>query len=886
MKFKLALLLSILHIPVYGIIINGDPASTPGTNTFSFTLGNAAYSQASSTLWTFNNVNIVPASSQPYGISYTQDPQTTATAATSTFANITQTGVPPTVLLNQANPFYGNHVTLSSLWQVNGVRIQLPACCVDTAPTKIYAFSNITMADDISSMYEFTATGNVLNVTGVNSSLYYLAENGGGANVPGQLGLLTQTIYNPGFISYIQQSSNVVFDGTAAYIKGGGNITINATGATTCPFGNGNLYVGLDITGNAGGTPLFLATIDSTYTITPQAVLPSNGNNTETALSVNGVDRLKIISMSTMATTTGVSYLIALTHNVTAASYAVVAVPIVTVGAAANYGLIAQYTNATGATDIAITTDPATGMILTKGFTNPLTIGTIPQIVIGGGAAAPSLVVGGGLGIIPAATAYNNIFVVGDVVYLCTNAGIYFSKALFDQYGAIIQWTEWQITHAAFGINASTGIVDGSTAKAWYTYNPGGGTFAVRRTEWNNSTLSAFTNAINAALPNNLVQNVFDFPNSTLGFTGVNLSALLVTGKNIVIAGPTGTNSGGSYIPYIPLDANIVSTDATLLGHVVASEIGRDGSGGTNNWVFAGGQNGIGVCANAAGNGFADGVVAPGSVAALFPEAAFKIISRLPFIKKLQTAADVVPDYYLYALNSQGLYKYRLNGVTFPDGGPLVTFTPVFLASSLGEHVGFTDFIASTGNAGAVQFVIGTTQGLYTGSDGGTLTQVMLPSIQSVNRLIPQNSQLGIANNNLYVVAGDFANDQTEVDRFYFFDFGQPGFALIPIQDQTYVGLNKPFVTFPNFQNTAWWQGSCGLFGMSAKFNSLNNPIVKILKNGVQGNMSSNQIIWMYFLSQLAITGIIGSTYLTTIEQDSAFGALGLGGGFGLQVLA
>ena len=182
---------------------------------------------------------------------------------------------------------------------------------------------------------------------------------------------------------------------------------------------------------------------------------------------------------------------------------------------------------------------------------------------------------------------------------------------------------------------------------------------------------------------------------------------------------------------------------------------------------------------------------------------------------------------------------------------------------------------------------MGTTQGLYAGEDGGSLAQVQLPSIQSVQRLIPQ-AALTATNNNLYVVAGDFANDQTEIIRFYLNNFGQVSVSasLIPFQDQTYLGVNKPFVTMYNFQNTFWWQGSCGLFGMSGKLGSL-NPIVKILKSGVTGSMSSNQNIWMYLLNTLSIPGIASSTYLTTTLQDTAYGALQLGGGdFGLQVLS
>lgn len=898
MNNKLALFLCLsFYAPVYGVVINGDPASTLGVNTFSFALKDAQYNMLGSTLWTFNSATIPAGSSQPYAISSIQDGAFSAIAATSTLANIVTTGAPPIVSTGVANPFYTGYVLVDALWTpiTSGNNPTLPVCVCSSDTTSLYAFNDIKMADDLSGMYKFTATGDILNVTGLLGSLYYIADTGG-SGVPEQIGFLSQETYPTGMIPYLNQANApLTFDGDSSFLKVGGTVTINVQAPATCLLNN-SLYVGLNVTGNGGAAAVFLVNSGAGSTLTPQALLPLNGDNTYTVFSARNAGQLDIQDMQIMNTSTGLSYLIVLENYSGSGVTGVYAAPIVTNGSVADYGLIAQYTNASYATDITITSDPSSNMITKKGFSNPLTVGTLDQIIPGGGSFA-SLTVGGDFAGALATATVLNFSVTGDCVYIATTIGTYFSKALFDQYGAIQGWTLWQITHAASWGGApsqASGIVDGSTAKGWFTRSDGTPQAIVSRTEWNNTNdpLVNVQNAVSANIAENLVQNVFDLPFTLPVFLNaapsINLSGLVYTGKNQVIAATTGQDVGGNYYPLNPA-AIAATVDASAVGHVVAFEIGTD-AGTSLSWAFAAGQNGIAVCSTGSvpdRGGSSPAQVRSGGIAQMFQNP-FTLIASLPYVKKLQSATDNITRSFLYALNSQGLYKITLSGADFSTPTIIAT-TPVFLASSLGANVSFTDFIASPINSGDVQCIIGTTQGLYIGQDDGTgaLTQVQLPSIQSVQRLIPQ-AELTAGPNNLYVVAGNFANDQTEIVRFYLSAFGQVSVStsLIPIEDQTYVGLNKPFVTMYNFQNTFWWQGSCGLFGMSGRLD-IPNPIVKILKGGVTGNMSSNQIIWMYYLSPLGIAGIAGSTYLTTTLQDSAYGALQLGGGdFGVQVLS
>ena len=889
MNKKLALFLCVfLQLPVYGIIIQGDPASALGTNTFSFPLADAQYNQQNATMWTFNAI-ATTGTTRPFAISSIQDGATQAIAQTSTQATITTTGTPP-IITTGANPLYGaNFINFASLWTPSNAGSSALPVCVGSNLTTLYAFSNIIMADDTSSMYRFAAPGgkDIIGLQGLSGSIYYAASNSG-TSVPNYIGFLVESTA-AGNIKYLQEASNFTFDGGNLTPSGSSAyITISGQSPSLCLLGN-NMYVGLAVqpatgVGGGGGVAVFLAAL-SGNTIAFKGIIPQTSYATNTVLSIDDAHTLTVYGMQIMNTSTGLTYLIL--NGAYTGVAGLYAVPIVTTGLSANYGKVAKYTNASHATDILVTSDPSTNMILSKGFQNPIDALTLSQIQTAG-TPPDSLTVGGAFP--AAATQITNLSVTGDTVYAATDVGTYFSKALFDQYGAIASWTPWQITHAATWSNngqQASSAVDGNTGKGWFSITATlAATSIVQRTEWNNTSnpLLNVQNTISGNISGNLVQNIFDLSKTLPVFSGAPLSGIVYTGKNKVIAATTGQSVAGNYYPLNPATI-AATTDATAIGHVVAFEIGVDTAvSPTVSWAFAAGQNGIGVSSTNAGRG---GIIpdAGRTVANLFPNP-FTLIANLPYVKKLQTATSSAPISYLYALNSQGLYRITLTSANFL-ASTTITPTPIFLASSLGPNVAFTDFIASTNNSVAVQFVVGTTQGLYVGQDGGSLTQVQLPSIQSVQKLIPQ-AALTATNNNLYVVAGDFANDQTEVVRFYLNNFGQVSVSasLIPFQDQTYLGVNKPFVTMYNFQNTFWWQGSCGLFGMSGRLGSL-NPIVKILKSGVTGSMSSNQNIWMYLLNTLSIPGIASSTYLTTTLQDTAYGALQLGGGdFGLQVLS
>ena len=114
MNKKLALFLCVfLQLPVYGIIIQGDPASALGTNTFSFPLADAQYNQQNATMWTFNAI-ATTGTTRPFAISSIQDGATQAIAQTSTQATITTTGTPP-IITTGANPLYGaNFINFAS----------------------------------------------------------------------------------------------------------------------------------------------------------------------------------------------------------------------------------------------------------------------------------------------------------------------------------------------------------------------------------------------------------------------------------------------------------------------------------------------------------------------------------------------------------------------------------------------------------------------------------------------------------------------------------------------------------------------------------------------------------------------------------------------------
>jgi hypothetical protein len=190
----------------------------------------------------------------------------------------------------------------------------------------------------------------------------------------------------------------------------------------------------------------------------------------------------------------------------------------------------------------------------------------------------PAHIVGGGdLG-----ETVQDLIVVGDTVFIALAGGIpgtrgvFSSTALFDKYGNIRAWTQWQrtqgITQAAYRLSAnknSGGIIFLTTEDGL----PGENKTIVRATAWGESSdigQGNFSTIVKIIFKGNTRLHAFSFNEKTPGFKQDAFSMMIVVGGKTVAIFQTGTtDADGNFIPVtdFELDKNvfIFSGDPNIL---------------------------------------------------------------------------------------------------------------------------------------------------------------------------------------------------------------------------------------------------------------------------------------------------------------------------------
>lgn len=324
-----------------------------------------------------------------------------------------------------------------------------------------------------------------------------------------------------------------------------------------------------------------------------------------------------------------------------------------------------------------------------------------------------------------------DLFVVEDSIYVTTlagdnqSAGIFYSRALFDAYGRIKDWTDWQRAGAQgsfFGLG-----IDARATAFWYLEGTDAqNIFAVRRTAWSQDitglarTVNTFFNPENYG-----VQGVIDIPYTHAAFDqtiGNRLSVSIFTGNKKVMLVQSGADQDNLFGP-AGVAISFVSTQGTLdaftptydaiavsggeldqLGALVSSALAFDNAQG---WFVFGGNGGIAVLAHEDGTGF----TTPLQTKFNGLDAALRIIS-------LNTVRDVkkviAQENSIYFLTLQGLYRYELTAQTVAH-----PVAPVLLAGTddVAGAQFFNDFLVSGSYA-----VLATSNGLWQVSSGSVQT--------------------------------------------------------------------------------------------------------------------------------------------------------------------
>lgn len=843
---------SFLYLHTHCVTIQGDPNAT-GDQTFSFQLNSLQYNRKNNALWTFSSDAITDDAIKPYGISKINFNGSVAIPLLEETISITTVNSGAYATLNdQPNPLWGHGIANVFM---SGSDADYPLLYLndgsETNPTTdVYGINNFT-----------SSTPGLLKISPKNSGgnsaaiVQILGAPGGSILTLCAADSNPATRNVPAFISNIQASETTgvlqqvqiinVISGVLGQLSTSLQ-TINNTSTNLCAslVDGYNMYLGFDLTaGPARPTCLvgiFYRQTNGQYDF--YSILSEN--SVTSVLTAPTSTNKQVAHLQFMRTSTGLTYLILTVR--TGVQYNVYAVPIVTT--LTNYGMVADVNS------IFIDDNNSSGAITSKNFDTPLNAATQSAQIQ---SSNPAVVVGQGQAL--SGGVIENMIVYGDTAYISTNNGIYYSQALFNPNGTIFNWTPWApvFGYTGVGVDINSFYINTASTIGWNMQNgivqgPVTGS-AINKIEWSGGDIySGFAQYINQYL-NGVIQGLF-----ALKLTS-SFSIMLATGKNAVV--------GATPISQI-------APDTSNIGNVVAATWATDTA---HNWIFVGGQKGLGVFAQANGAGF---TTTPTTLGQVFPVGGdCNSIGNFSYIKKLQAIADTV-----FVLQKDGVYQFTVDSNKFAAANPTdLAVTKIFdVQEYAGKNAACTDMICSRFDGANKHLVIGTTNGLFFYDQTQGVTRIDLPNLQSVHRIEFPAWGNGLTSANMYVVAGDYANAQAEIVRFQLFDFSGAGGQARVIQDYKYTNTLSPFVIYTYFQNTFWTNGS---FYLSTTNKRALNPMTFTIMSGIRGYDSSTQKILLYNTYSLTLP-IDNPIFASSIVQDPATGVLLMAGNFGLQELS
>ncbi len=293
----------------------------------------------------------------------------------------------------------------------------------------------------------------------------------------------------------------------------------------------------------------------------------------------------------------------------------------------------------------------------------------------------------GGVGILPGPI--TDISVAGEAVFVSCKedndlnqnmiaSGMFYSQPVFDMFGRISGWTDWQRVAGA------------SETVSRFAYDPFAGIFwhllpdekgdskTVFRTQWiEQDPLISF---ISSQLPQKIggVQGFFDFPSTTESFSQdpqERLAVQIFTGYKKVILLQTGKQINGLFSPFMDLDDRYISKDGTLEGFQGASVLSLSGgvldtigpissaavvTDGINGWFVVAGSGGVAVLVDEQGQGW---VNLGSNFSGLTQKHRWQIIRTTNFIRKL-----VSKDGQLFVLADRELERLDLSADAISAG--------------------------------------------------------------------------------------------------------------------------------------------------------------------------------------------------------------------------
>lgn len=360
----------------------------------------------------------------------------------------------------------------------------------------------------------------------------------------------------------------------------------------------------------------------------------------------------------------------------------------------------------------------------------------------------------------PGAQDVNNMFVLGDALYICTAQGMFQSSAVFDEDGLIRDWTPWQRVMGAVD-PVMNGFIDLDTCQYWYLTQTTNAYDTVKVTLWSQNDTNLLGNLqkkLVETFPQDTggVHQLFNFDEKTPSFDVDEFSMMVATGYQKVALIRTGKDDGG-FVPTsgtdfsTNIDDNVkVFNDAALktIGPIccAAVSLSPDENEG---WLFVGGYGGVAVLSDGSG----DGWTALDDLNDL-ANFTFKTVGNFSRVHKL-----VCDDEYVYVLTPGALYRVDMitldsTIIAQPATLPSCTACDSLLDFILIDDVG----------------VLGTTSGLYrtSGSSWSEIKTASVYSLGPVTHLSMRSLSKGsfAGGGNLYAVSANMTNHLTTIVRF------------------------------------------------------------------------------------------------------------------------
>ncbi len=496
----------------------------------------------------------------------------------------------------------------------------------------------------------------------------------------------------------------------------------------------------------------------------------------------------------------------------------------------------------------------------------------------------------GGNGVLPGII--TDIIVATEAVFVSTGKpadnpdkvtqGLFYSQPVFDEFGGISSWTDWQRVAADEPIK---GFVYDIAGKHWYV--PLKNDTQVKQTAWTNGTdvLDSFI-AAHFSCNEGGVLGLFDFPFTTKGFSqqvGNRLAVQIFTGNKLVALVQSGADKDELFRPGYALDSAFRSTDGKLTKFDKATALVISGgalddigpiSAATiiGNWFVIGGAEGIAVLADKQGQGWRCqgrqdqlGTAFKG----LTSGHAWQIIRTTPNVRKLLVHND-----QLFALTPRRVERMMLSPKDIAAGE-----VPATIVAQLNDSArSYSDlYIKDRTALLATSFgLFRSTKNISTVQDTRSWEQVLLPEAAGSGTIQPTTRFHAIKalQDNLYVLNAVVSLGQTQIYRLIvdnnnevslfpdFFLEGQKTFFLDIGSYRNYITTDGAFIAV-----------SRSAFGNNPAFLQLLPPFIRATEPLPTGNPAL----------LLPRTQVSKPVTMGPLVRNSASGAWMVTGDFGVR---